>query len=453
MSARDTAAAVLSGAAHPREAVEIALDAAAALNPALNALTVIDADGARAQADALAGRLKRGERPPLAGAPLIVKDNIWVEGLRITQGSRLFADFVAPQDAIAVARARTAGAIVIGIGACSEFACKGQTETPLHGVTRNPADLSRTPGGSSGGCAAAVGARIAPLALGTDAGGSSRRPPAHCGVVGFKPSLGAIPYGPSFAEAGWDISSVCPITRDVGDAAALFEALAGPDPFDAASFLALEVARPVDTLRIGWAPTFGLDVPVDADVAALTAGAVARLRAAGFAIADMAPDWPEGLGETAIMPLQHAGLAALHGAAWRADPGRFDPDIGAQIDSGLALSGTDVARALDASLAIRRTLGAFFARCDLLLTPTTPCPAWPVGQRGPETIGGLPARPRGHAAFTPLVNHARAPAISIPCASTADGLPLGLQIVAGVGRDRTLLAAAAAFEAALAEGA
>lgn len=452
MTACETAAQVLAGKLHPREAVEAALDRAAAVNPVLNAFTVIDADGARAQADAVAQRLERGERPALAGVPLVVKDNIWVGGLPITQGSHLFAGFRAPEDAVAVARARAAGAVIIGVGTCSEFASKGVTETPLYGITRNPVDPSRTAGGSSGGCAAAVGAGVAPLALGTDAGGSSRRPPAHCGVVGFKPSLGAIPYGPGFPEPSWDISCLCPIARSVGDAAALFDALAGADASDAMSVLALEAPRPAGALRIAFAPTFGLDVAVDADVAAVVAEAVERLRRAGFAIAERAPDWPTGLNESSVMPLQHAGLAALHGEAWKATPGRIDPDLGAQIESGLRMTAADVARALEASLAIRQTLSAFLGQVDLLLTPTTPCPAWPVGRLGPETIGGRPAGPRGHAVFTPLVNHARAAAISLPCGTTDAGLPLGLQVIAARGRDRTLLAAAAAFEAVLAEG-
>ena len=122
---------------------------------------------------------------PLAGVPIVIKDNIWVKGLSITNGSRLYADFIAPEDAIAVARLRTAGAVILGIGTCSEFACKGLTNTPLHGITRHPANHNLTPGGSSGGPAVAVATGIVPVAIGTDAGGSSRRPPAHVGVGHF----------------------------------------------------------------------------------------------------------------------------------------------------------------------------------------------------------------------------------------------------------------------------
>jgi aspartyl-tRNA(Asn)/glutamyl-tRNA(Gln) amidotransferase subunit A len=179
-SAISIARQVNAGVLDPGEVISAALDRAEAAQSRLNAFTVIDRARAVAAASAIRTRIAAGEKLPLAGVPLIVKDNIFVEGWRITQGSRLFADHIAPRDALAVQRARAAGAIIIAIGTCSEFACKGVTATPLQGVTHHPLDPSLTPGGSSGGNAAAVSAGVAPLALGTDAGGSSRRPPAHC---------------------------------------------------------------------------------------------------------------------------------------------------------------------------------------------------------------------------------------------------------------------------------
>ena len=179
-----------------------------------------------------ARRIARGERLPLAGVPVVVKDTIWVKDQRVTQGSLLFKDFVAPQDALAVERLRRAGALVIGMGNSSEFACKGLTTNKVYGLTRHPMDLSLTPGGSSGGCAVAVAAGLAPLALGTDGGGSSRRPPAHVGVVGFKPSFGAIPDPFGFPHAFNGLQSMAPIARTVRDAALMFEAMAGADARD-----------------------------------------------------------------------------------------------------------------------------------------------------------------------------------------------------------------------------
>ncbi|XUM24784.1 amidase [Bradyrhizobium oligotrophicum S58] len=416
----------------------------------LNAVVTIDLERTRAEADAVDTRVAAGEAMPLAGVPIVVKDNIWVGGWRITQGSRLFADFIAPEDAIAIARLRRAGAVIVGIGATSEFACKGVTTSRLFGPTVHPQDRQLTPGGSSGGPAVAVAAGLVPLAIGTDAGGSSRRPPAHVGVVGFKPSFGAIPYGPGFPEPFWRISVIAPIAADVGDARLAFEVMAGADPRDPDAFdvAAADHATP---LRMAFSPRLGLDVTVDGDVAAGLQRAVDRLRAGGMPIVDKDPVWPAGLAEDAVMPLQHAGLAALYGDAFHNDPAQFDPDIARQIERGLGLTGADVARALEASAQIARALASFFMEADVLLAPTVPCVAWPFTQLGPAEIGGKPASPRAHAVFTPYANHAGVPAISIPCGTNVQGLPFGLQLIAARGHDRLLLDVAAAAERILAQ--
>lgn len=428
LSATALAAEIVAGRATPIAAAEAALERANSLNPILNAFAEICPD-VLDQARSVRIRLAKGETLPLAGVPVVIKDNIWVKGLPITQGSRLFADFVAPEDAVAVRRLRAAGAVILGIGTCSEFACKGVTNTPLHGITRNPADPSRTPGGSSGGCAAAVAARIVPLALGTDAGGSSRRPPAHVGVIGFKPSQDLVPYGPGFEEPVWGISVIAPIARDIEDIRLAMSVLADLEPGD-----------PL-TGSMAFAPDFGLGQRLDPDMSSAFDSAIARMRETGLDLIAAAPDW-DGLGGASVMPLQHAGLAALHGAAWRATPDLFDPDLGAQIECGLALDGVAVSRAHHASHRIGTILSAFLTRFDAILVPTTPCAAWPVGQVAPTEIAGVPCGPRDHAAFTPQANHAGCPAISIPCGATADGLPLGLQVIAARGRDAGLLALA-----------
>jgi len=376
---------------------------------------------------------------------------VWVRGRRVTQGSRQFADFVAPEDALAVARLRKAGALVIGMGNSSEFACKGLTTNPVYGLTRHPQDLALTPGGSSGGCAVAVAAGLAPLALGTDGGGSSRRPPAHVGVVGFKPSFGAVADPVGFPHAFIGLQTMAPIARDVADVRAMFEVIAGPDARDPQSIALADLpSRPGRTLRLAFSPRLGLDVPVDEDVRQCLAQGVEALRSVGWSIADADPAWPEGAGEAVLMPLQHVGLAGLFGEEWRRDPTRFDPDIARQIESGLQRSGTEVARAREAGLRIGMALGAFLADYDLLLCPTTPCVAWRHDRPGPATIGGQPVEPRAHAVFTPFVNHAQAAAISLPCGRGRDGLPVGLQLIAARGRDRQLLDAAAEIEVVLA---
>lgn len=248
-SAREIAAAVTAGRMTAVDTAKAALgriDAAKALN------AVVTTDPARTLADAAAvdDRLRAGETMPLAGVPILVKDNIWASGWRITQGSRLFADFIAPQDAIAIERLRKAGAVIVGIGATSEFASKGVTTSPLFGPTRHPLDPALTPGGSSGGPATAVAAGLVPLAIGTDAGGSSRRPPAHVGVAGFKPSYGAIPYGPGFAEPFFGLSVIAPIAADVADIALAFEAMAGVDARDPDAAGIAQEAEDIAGLRI-----------------------------------------------------------------------------------------------------------------------------------------------------------------------------------------------------------
>jgi aspartyl-tRNA(Asn)/glutamyl-tRNA(Gln) amidotransferase subunit A len=419
-------------------------------NAQLNAIVGGRGDSLDADLRHLQQRLKAGERPPLAGVPIVVKDVIWVEGRRVTQGSRLFQDFIAPRDAIAVERLRRAGALIVGMGNTSEFACKGLTTNRVYGVTRHPLDERLTPGGSSGGCAVAVADGMAPLALGTDGGGSSRRPPAHVGVVGFKPSWGAVPDSIGFPHAFNGLQVIAPIARKVGDAALLFEAIAGADRRDPDSVALAPVDEQVlRRPRIAYSPRLGLDVPVDADVDAAMRAAIGRLQRSGFDIETADPIWPAGVDEAALSPLQHVGLAHLFGTAWREDASRFDPDIARQIERGLAWSGAQVAQAREAGRQIALTLAQFFTRFDFLVCPTTPCVAWPHDRLGPATIGGVAVEPRGHAVFTPFINHAMAPAISLPCGQGRDGLPVGLQLIAARGLDRTLLQAARAVEQAL----
>jgi aspartyl-tRNA(Asn)/glutamyl-tRNA(Gln) amidotransferase subunit A len=448
MNAHDIVAMVSSRRMSAVESVRAALDRIAAAK-ALNAVVTVDAERSLSDAATIDRRLHLGESMPLAGVPVVIKDNIWVDGWRVTQGSRLFADFVAPCDAIAVERLKKAGAIVVGMGATSEFACKGVTTSLLFGPTRHPRNQELTPGGSSGGPATAVAADLVPLAIGTDAGGSSRRPPAHVGVVGFKPSYGAIPYGPGFAEPFFDISVIAPIARNVADAALAFEAMAGVDIRDSDSVLVESDDLGLLDFRIAFSPKLALDIPVDPVIAERLEVVVEHLGKRGLRIVRRDPIWPPGATEEALMPLQHAGLAGLYGDDFQRDPGQFDPDVARQIERGLALRGVDVTAALGQSAAIRTAFAAFFCEFDLLLAPTVPCVAWPLLQPGPKMIGGKEVSPRAHAAFTPFVTHARLPAISIPCGCDASGLPFGIQITARRGRDRMLLQAAMRMEAEL----
>jgi aspartyl-tRNA(Asn)/glutamyl-tRNA(Gln) amidotransferase subunit A len=334
-----------------------------------------------------------------------------------------------------------------------EFGAKEVTDNRVYGRTLNPRDLTRTPGGSSGGCAAALAADMAPIAIGGDGGGSCRRPPAHVGAVGFKPSPGVVPDPWGFPGTLPGIACTCPMGRTVADVRALFAVIAGrhqqdpisvdPDPAPAGD---------PGRLRIAYSPHLGLGLKLDDDVRAATDAAVARLREAGMRIAEHDPPWPADTAEARILAIEDSGLAALFGSRFQADPTQFDPAIGAQIERGLACTGADVARAHAWSWRIAAAVACFFASWDLLLCPTTACVAWSADQLDPATVGGRPAARRDHAAFTPLFNHARTPAISIPCGLGAHGMPVGMQIIGPRLADWLVLDAAAWMEAALPRG-
>ena len=415
-----------------------ALNRVEARNPEINAICGIS-PAALNEAQNVDDRLKAGKHLPLVGVPVVIKDNIWVKGLRIAQGSSLFADHIAPEDAEAVTRLRKAGAVVIGIATCSEFACKGATNSPLHGITRNPLDPDLTPGGSSGGSVAAVAAGIVPLALGTDAGGSPRRPPAHTGRCGLKPTQDLIPYGPGFTEPVWGISVICPAARRMQDIALAMQILGGLGPSN----------EPPSAIAVS--TDFGTGQVLDSDVAANFERVVDALKAAGLEITKADIHWPDGIQGNDIQPLQYAGLAQLYGSEWKAQPELFDPALGEQVEKGLALSGVEVAAAHQVSHNMRETLNAALDRYGIIATPTTPCAAWPAEQNGPATIGGRPAAPRDHAAFTPQINHAGVPALSVPCGSDSLGRPLGLQLIAQRGADAELIALGQSLEPILQE--
>ena len=433
-------AEIHAGRLDPAENVARAEAAIRERNGALNAVLDHDPEVATPQLAALRARLARGERPPLAGLTATVKDHIAVACWRMTDGSLLHRDRVARADAPAVARLRQAGAILVGRTNMSEFGCKGVTTNRAYGPTGHPLDPALTPGGSSGGAATAVAAGFCDLALASDGGGSIRRPAAHVGILGFKPSTGAVAHPAALSHT----ATLGAMARDADVLRTAALALRGHDPRDPVSLPMPDAARDPRTVRYAWSPTLGLDVAVDDDALAAAADLVERAAGAGLALERADPVWPQGAGEAGLMPLQHAALAAEWGEVWREDPAAFDPDIALQIEAGLSLMGPEVAAADALSRRIARAAAAFFADGpDLLLSLTTPCPAWPHARLAPETIGGRPCRPRDHAALTPFVNHAFLPAATIPCGHTRGGLPLGLQIVGPRFSDDLVLAATA----------
>ena len=464
LSARELAARVSAGAPSAVEVARHFIERVERLNPALNAIVQFDARRVLDEAASVDRRIAAGESLPMAGVPVTVKDNLWVEGRRIAQGSLLFEDFIAPRDAWAVARLRERGAFVLGITNCSEFACKGVTTNLIYGATRHPLDPSLTPGGSSGGAVSALASGLGLLALGTDAGGSTRRPAAHCGLVGLKPSPGLIPHPWGFAEPNFGLSVIGLMARDVGDCAWLYDQLIAYDANDPAGVpiaVGLEAGPAIDAaperdLRIAWSPRLGCDLAVDDDVQDALQRQVDALRADGWRIDDADPDWPEGTREYPLIVLQQAGLHALYGDRLADARDRIDPVLVAQIEGGASVTSADVARALRLKQRIVGSLAAFFGGYDLLLCPTTPVTAWPIDELGPATIGGKPAGPRGHAAFTPLFNYCGVPACSVPAgtvpAGTVRGLPVGLQVVGPCFEDARVMAFAAQVERLQSDG-
>lgn len=419
-------------------AIDVAQDVLARIqkiNSRLNALVHTDEEWTIEQARAVDKRISQGESLPLAGVPISIKDNIWVKGKTITQGSLLFKDFVAPEDAWSVQRLQQLGAVLIGISNCSEFACKGVSNNLVYGQTRSPWNTELTPGGSSGGAVSAVASGMGALALATDAGGSTRRPAAHCGLVGMKPTFGLIPCGPGFDEPNFGLSVMGQVGRDVRDVGLMWSSLVqfshhdwGSQAKSAAQMKLHLDARPPQDLRIAYSADLGCDFAIDEDVRAQLSNVIESLRWQGYEIDEVAPQWPAGVREYPLLKLQQAGLAALYGSALEQNSAQIDPDIAAQIRLGQQHSAVDIASVLLLREHIYAAYAEFFEDFDILLCPTTPTVSWPVSQLGPAVIGSKPAGPRGHAVFTPLFNYCQAPACSVPV-GLVRGLPLGLQIV------------------------
>ena len=409
------------------------------IDPRLNSFVTLDEAAARAAARASDGRLRAGEpRSALDGVPISIKDNIPVAGMRATWGSRALADFVPDRDELPVARLRAAGAVILGKTNVPELTLEGYTKNDLFGVTRNPWDTRLTPGGSSGGAAAGVAAGLVPAAIGTDGGGSIRRPACHTGLVGFKPSTGRVPRIDGFPSILTDFETAGPLTRTVADARLLDSVMAGQDVRDRRSLYAVAPPWPAGPRRILFIRRFG-DSPVDPEVAAATAGVAASLAQSGHAVREAG----------SFLDLDELGriwhVITRSGVAWllARDGGQFGAVAGASVRAmgaeGEKITGADYNDALERVAAFRRRCAEQFDDTELVLTPTAAALPWPAEQPYPTEIAGRPAGPRDHAVFTGWVNVAGLPAINLPVALSAAGLPIGVQFVAGFGADAALL--------------
>jgi aspartyl-tRNA(Asn)/glutamyl-tRNA(Gln) amidotransferase subunit A len=422
------------------------------VNPRLNAFCLVAADQARAAArDAEVAVMKGEPLGPLHGVPVSIKDLIFTRGLRTTGGSRLFADLIPEHDSVPVGRLKAAGAIVIGKTTTSEFGHKAMTDSPLFGVTRNPWDPARTPGGSSGGAAAAVASGLGPIGLGSDCGGSVRLPASFCGLVGVKPSYGRVPEFPSFP--GWDhVAHVGPLTRTVRDAALALDVIAGSDdrdrislPREAGSYVEA-CERDVRGLHVAWSADLGY-ARVDPVVQALCENAAAEFENIGCHVEVVNPLW-ENLEEPFITMVS----AQMH-AAWSEQIAERGPDVDPTfarfVERGGKVTARDYLRARARMHEFWQEALQFLQRFDLLLTPTVSVLPFAADAKPPREIEGEAVSVLGWMPFTYPFNVTGQPAASVPAGWTAENLPVGVQIIGQRHADATVLAACAAFEAAV----
>jgi Asp-tRNA(Asn)/Glu-tRNA(Gln) amidotransferase A subunit family amidase len=455
MPATELAAAIRERRVSPVEVTRASLERIERVNPHVNAYCTVAVEGALAEARRAEDALMRGDTlGPLHGVPISFKDLTPTAGIRTTFGSKVFEHNVPKEDAITVERARRAGAIVLGKTNTPEFGCKGVTDNRIFGHTRNPWNLDRIAGGSSGGAAAALAAGLGPLAEGSDLAGSIRIPAAVCGVVGLKPGIGRVPRYPA-ANAWTSFSITGPMGRTVRDVALLLSVFAGPDDRDPMSLPAAneDFARACESradgirgLRVAWSPDLGY-AAVDPEVRSLCEAAARAFESLGCALEEAHPgfDDPEPLFLDLTSPMR-AAVCEPYLAEWR---GEMDPILVGRIERTRGTSAVDFERATHRRTALWLATQRFFARYDLLLTPTTSVAAFPIGQVLPADIAGRPlSTPLGWFPFTYPFNITGHPAITVPGGWTLDGLPVGLQIVGRRFEESTVLGAAAAFETA-----
>lgn len=447
-SAVDLATAIRTRQLSPREVVKALLSRIEQLNPRLNAYVTVPAEEALCAADRAEQAVMRGDKlGPLHGVPLHVKDNLLVAGSRTTFGSKLFEKNISNVDCPAVKRLREAGMIVVGRTNTPEFGWKGVTDNRVFGITRNPWNPALTPGGSSGGAAAAVAAGLGPIGAGTDGGGSLRIPASFCGVFGFKPSFGRVPNAPG--SGGAILRHIGTITRTVGDMAAALDVMAGPDPSDLLSLPAprvgytAELNNGVKGRRIAYCPDLGY-AKVEPEVAAICQGAAQRLSAAGAHVEEIQLDWQDPYHAWSVFFFGTAAASVEQKLSTHGE--LLDPGFRKVVDRGLQLRGVDFANALAGRHEFWERVRQVYATYDLLVSPTLAVPPFAVGQDDADPLNGRKLDPLQWTQFTYPFNLTGQPAASVPAGWTKAGLPVGLQIIGDRYADLLVLQASRAFE-------
>jgi aspartyl-tRNA(Asn)/glutamyl-tRNA(Gln) amidotransferase subunit A len=434
--------------ASPVEATQAVLARIEHVNPKLLAFCHVAPDDAMDAARASEARWQRGAPlDALDGVPVSIKDLVLTKGWPTLRGSRTVdADQPWDVDAPATARLREAGAVLLGKTSTPEFGCKGETNSPRTGITRNPWNPAKTPGGSSGGTAAAVAAGMGPLSVGTDGAGSVRIPAAFCGNFGLKPSFGRVPAYP-LSPFG-TVAHLGPHTMGVRDAALMLTVLARPDardwtslPYDARDY-SVGLDDGIRGLRVAWSPTLGFARNVHPEIAAACARAVDDLQALGARVEAVDPGFDDPLEITC--GLWFVGAWTLWNTLTPAQQQLTDPDFMAEAELGARISALDVQRLHLRRGALGTHMRQFMLRFDLLVTPSVAVPAFDARPAGHTPFD--PAAMLGWTPFTYPFNLTQQPACTIPCGLTSDGLPIGLQIVGPMFGDALVLRAARAYE-------
>lgn len=431
----------------PVDVTRAVLRRAEEIQPVVNAFVRLDPEGALAAAEESAGRWRRGEPAGLVdGVPVTVKDILLQRGAPTFRGSKSVSEEGRwDEDAPSVARLREHGAVFVGKTTTPEFGWKGVTDSPRHGVTRNPYDPSRTAGGSSGGSAAAVALGAGPLSLGTDGGGSVRIPAAFCGIFGFKPTYGRVPLYP--ASAFGTLAHVGPMTRDAADAALMLDVISAPDARDwshlgpAPGSFRDGLDGGVRGLRVAYSPSLGGQVAVRPAVAAAVRDAVGKLASLGAYVEEADPDFTDPV--EAFHTLWFSGAARV---VQQLPPGRrelIDPGLREICAQGARFSALDYLAAVDVRMALGRRMGVFHETYDLLVTPALPVTAFEAGVEVPRKSGLR--RWTGWTPFTYPFNLTQQPAATVPCGVDGDGLPVGVQVVAARHADALVLRVAQAL--------
>ncbi|MGS1096762.1 amidase (plasmid) [Aquamicrobium terrae] len=448
----ETVAGYRKGLFTPEDVLDSTLVRIAAINPVLNAIVTENEEEARQVARQSTQRWKdRTPRSALDGVFITVKDNIPVRGLRCTWGSRTHADYVPERDESPIAHLRGAGIGILGKTNVPEFTLQGFTDNLVFGATGNPWAPRLTPGGSSGGAVAAVASGMGVAAMATDGGGSIRRPCAHTGLYGLKPSPGFVGRADGLPPLLGDFETMGVIARSAGDLRAVLSLAAHRHPADRASFAFSDEERSAapkngHRCRILYVPAFG-DFPVDPDIRESVAGAAKLLEGMGHNI------------EMGEVPFDVDRLNAIWnligpaGLAWLVDSRSLDtglltPSLLPMVEAGRKAGAGAYLQLLADVQEFRNDLRLLFERYDFILTPSVAALPWPKAESHPQTIDGVAAGPRGHAVFTPFVNAGGLPAINLPTAPSASGLPIGCQLVGPFRSDLLLVSMAEAYEKA-----